>query len=103
MDTLNNQQTSVFDERNKSLMMNNIYGLTSKQWIVLCDLAQGLRVSEIAKRRHRSIKTISSHKCAALKHLRLTNNIELYQWLTYHVGLTVQIGSKDPIFITDKR
>ncbi|PZS89361.1 DNA-binding response regulator [Stenotrophomonas maltophilia] len=41
-------------------------------------LLAGLTVSEIALRRHRSIKTVSTQKVAALRKLRLRNDAEIY-------------------------
>ncbi|MHC1652286.1 LuxR C-terminal-related transcriptional regulator [Stenotrophomonas maltophilia] len=45
---------------------------------VLQLVLQGLTVSEIALRRHRSIKTISTQKVAALRKLGLRNDAEIY-------------------------
>ncbi|HEL2977359.1 TPA: response regulator transcription factor [Stenotrophomonas maltophilia] len=45
---------------------------------VLDLLLAGLTVSEIALRRHRSIKTVSTQKTAALRKLGLRNAVEIY-------------------------
>lgn len=41
-------------------------------------LLTGLTVSEIALRRHRSVKTVSTQKIAALRKLGLRNDAEIY-------------------------
>lgn len=45
---------------------------------VLDLLLSGLTVSEIALRRHRSVKTVSTQKVAALRKLGLRNDVEIY-------------------------
>jgi len=45
---------------------------------VLRLLLAGLTVSEIAQRRHRSVKTVSTQKVAALRKLGLRNDAEIY-------------------------
>ncbi len=45
---------------------------------VLDLLLSGLTVSEIAQRRHRSVKTVSTQKVAALRKLGLRNDAEIY-------------------------
>lgn len=45
---------------------------------VLGLLLQGLTVSEIALRRHRSIKTVSTQKVAVLRKLGLRSDVEIY-------------------------
>lgn len=45
---------------------------------VLDLLLAGLTVSEIALRRHRSVKTVSTQKVAALRKLGLRNDVEIY-------------------------
>ncbi|WP_312573978.1 helix-turn-helix domain-containing protein, partial [Staphylococcus saprophyticus] len=45
---------------------------------VLHLLLAGLTVSEIAQQRHRSIKTVSTQKKAALRKLGLRNDAEIY-------------------------
>ncbi len=45
---------------------------------VLDLLLSGLTVSEIAQRRHRSVKTISTQKVAVLRKLGLRNDAEFY-------------------------
>ena len=58
-----------------------INDLSPKEWAVLQDLAAGLSISEIARQRQRSIKTISGQKRKALKRLGLDNDRAFYQWL----------------------
>ena len=45
---------------------------------LLVVLLSGLTVSEIALRRHRSVKTVSTQKVAALRKLGLRNDVEIY-------------------------
>lgn len=45
---------------------------------VLQLLLEGFTVSEIAQRRHRSVKTVSTQKVAALRKLGLRNDAEIY-------------------------
>jgi DNA-binding NarL/FixJ family response regulator len=54
--------------------------LTRREFEVMTHYATGLGVTEIASLLGRSVKTISAQKCAAMKKLALSNDIELYRF-----------------------
>jgi len=54
--------------------------LTRREFEVMTHYAAGLGVTEIAGLLGRSVKTISAQKCAAMKKLALSNDIELYRF-----------------------
>lgn len=54
--------------------------LTRREYEVISYYATGLGVTEIARLLERSVKTISAQKCAAMKKLALTSDIELYRF-----------------------
>ncbi|WP_201694602.1 response regulator transcription factor [Paraburkholderia hiiakae] len=54
--------------------------LTRREYEVITHYAAGLGVTEIAGLLGRSVKTISAQKCAAMKKLALSNDIELYRF-----------------------
>ncbi|MCP3722184.1 response regulator transcription factor [Paraburkholderia sp. CNPSo 3272] len=54
--------------------------LTRREFEVITHYATGLGVTEIAGLLGRSVKTISAQKCAAMKKLALSNDIELYRF-----------------------
>ena len=54
--------------------------LSRREYEVLSYYATGLGVTEIANLLGRSVKTISAQKCAAMKKLALTSDIELYRF-----------------------
>jgi DNA-binding NarL/FixJ family response regulator len=54
--------------------------LTRREFEVMTHYATGLGVTEIAGLLGRSVKTISAQKCAAMKKLALSNDIELYRF-----------------------
>ncbi|WP_321923280.1 response regulator transcription factor [Paraburkholderia guartelaensis] len=53
--------------------------LTRREFEVITHYSTGLGVTEIAGLLGRSVKTISAQKCAAMKKLALSNDIELYR------------------------
>lgn len=55
--------------------------LTARELQVLSGIAQGLQSVQIAKQLGLHAKTISSHKCAAMRKLGFSRNQELYYWL----------------------
>ncbi|WP_322031993.1 response regulator transcription factor [Paraburkholderia sp. J76] len=55
--------------------------LTRRELEVISHYATGLGVTEIAGLLGRSVKTISAQKCAAMKKLALSNDIELYRFV----------------------
>ena len=61
--------------------------LSPREIEVIRLFASGMTVKEIAGRLHRSIKTVSSHKTAALRKLGLERDSELFQY-AQSVGLT---------------
>ncbi|MCP3709065.1 response regulator transcription factor [Paraburkholderia sp. CNPSo 3274] len=61
--------------------------LTRREFEVIMHYATGLGVTEIAGLLGRSVKTISAQKCAAMKKLALSNDIELYR-LAVECGVT---------------
>lgn len=54
--------------------------LSRREYEVISYYATGLGVTEIANLLGRSVKTISAQKCAAMKKLALTSDIELYRF-----------------------
>jgi DNA-binding NarL/FixJ family response regulator len=61
----------------------NARGLLSKrEREVLTLYASGISITTIAARLGRSIKTISAQKCSAMKKLALSNDAELYRFVT---------------------
>ncbi|CAG9206465.1 DNA-binding response regulator [Paraburkholderia tropica] len=54
--------------------------LSRREFEVLTHYASGLGVTEIAGLLGRSVKTISAQKCAAMKKLALTSDIDLYRF-----------------------
>lgn len=54
--------------------------LSRREYEVLSHYATGVGVTEIARLLGRSVKTISAQKCAAMKKLALTSDIELYRF-----------------------
>lgn len=60
--------------------------LTQAEQQVLKYLLQGLSLSKIASLLHRSIKTISAHKCNGMRKLGARNDSELFRHLHYQVA-----------------
>jgi DNA-binding NarL/FixJ family response regulator len=54
--------------------------LSRREYEVLSHYATGLGVTEVARLLGRSVKTISAQKCAAMKKLALTSDIDLYRF-----------------------
>ncbi|MDR8050302.1 response regulator transcription factor [Burkholderia cenocepacia] len=52
--------------------------LTAREFEVLRLFAEGLSVSEIADKLNKSVKTVSTQKISAMKKLRVSNDIDLY-------------------------
>jgi DNA-binding NarL/FixJ family response regulator len=61
--------------------------LTLREGQVLTAIAQGLQLNRIAKQLGVHIKTVSSHKRAAMRKLGFSRNYELYLWLCNQDGL----------------
>lgn len=57
---------------------SSLYSLTRCENDVLTSLFSGMSLREIAEVQHRSIKTISAHKCSAMRKLQVKNDSELF-------------------------
>jgi two-component system capsular synthesis response regulator RcsB len=54
--------------------------LSNRQAEVVRLYAQGLSVTQIAERLHRSVKTVSQQKNDAMRKLGITSNSQLYEY-----------------------
>lgn len=61
--------------------------LTFREGQILTAIAQGLQPKRIAMQLGVHIKTVSAHKCAAMRKLGLSRSYELYLWLCNQNGL----------------
>ncbi|MGN7975526.1 helix-turn-helix transcriptional regulator [Serratia sp. 22264] len=61
--------------------------LTFREGQILTAIAQGLQPNRIARQLGVHSKTVSSHKCAAMRKLGFSRNHELYLWLCNQNGL----------------
>ncbi len=66
--------------------------LTPRELQVLSAIAQGVQPGRLARQLGLHVKTISSHKCTAMRKLGFSRNHELYHWLSRQGGLV-----KNPI------
>lgn len=57
---------------------SSLHNLTRCENDVLTSLFSGMSLREIAEVQHRSIKTISAHKCSAMRKLQVKNDSELF-------------------------
>lgn len=64
--------------RNDSGDVPGLHNLTRSENNVLTFLFNGMSLQEIAKLQRRSIKTISAHKCNAMRKLQVKNDSELF-------------------------
>ncbi|MFC0226270.1 LuxR C-terminal-related transcriptional regulator [Serratia aquatilis] len=64
--------------RNNSDDVSSLNTLTRCENDVLTFLFNGMSLREIAELQHRSIKTISAHKCSAMRKLRVKSDSELF-------------------------
>ncbi|WP_431225201.1 LuxR C-terminal-related transcriptional regulator [Serratia sp. L9] len=64
--------------RNDSDDVSSMHNLTRCENDVLTFLFNGMSLREIAELQHRSIKTISAHKCNAMRKLQVKNDSELF-------------------------
>lgn len=64
-----------------------LQGLTSRQREVLVMIGEGLSSAEIARRLHRTVKTVESHRLALGKKLGVRNRVEL-ALIAHRAGLT---------------
>lgn len=60
---------------------DNLAVLTQAEHKVLEHLQQGMSVSDVADLLHRSVKTISAHKCNSMRKLGVRNDAELFHHL----------------------
>ncbi|WP_415837922.1 helix-turn-helix domain-containing protein, partial [Serratia silvae] len=58
--------------------VSSLHHLTRCENDVLTSLFNGMSLREIAELQHRSIKTISAHKCNAMRKLQVKNDSELF-------------------------
>lgn len=65
--------------------------LTRCETDVLAFLFNGMSLRQIAELQRRSIKTISAHKCSAMRKLQVKNDSELF---SLHGNITRQFGGK---------
>lgn len=56
----------------------SLHKLTRSEYDVIAFLFNGKSLQEIANIKHRSIKTISTHKCSAMRKLQVRNDSELF-------------------------
>ena len=56
--------------------------LSNREYQVMCLIASGKSVSEIAQELSLSVKTVSTYRARILKKLRMTNNAELIRYAT---------------------
>lgn len=64
--------------RNDPDDVSSLQNLTRCENDVLTSLFSGMSLREIAEVQHRSIKTISAHKCSAMRKLQVKNDSELF-------------------------
>lgn len=67
--------------------------LTRCESDVLVSLFNGMSLRQIAELQRRSIKTISAHKCSAMRKLQVTNDSELF---SLHGNITRQFAGERP-------
>ncbi|WP_162866498.1 helix-turn-helix domain-containing protein, partial [Escherichia coli] len=65
--------------------------LTRCESDVLAFLFNGMSLRQIAELQRRSIKTISAHKCSAMRKLQVKNDSELF---SLHANIARQLGGK---------
>ncbi|WP_017891041.1 helix-turn-helix transcriptional regulator [Serratia sp. S4] len=70
--------------------------LTARENEILSAIAHGLTSNQIARRYGLNIKTVSSHKCAAMRKLGLSRIHDLYHWLRCNPILeqTFEVGGR---------
>lgn len=74
--------------------------LTQAEHKVLEHLQQGMSVSDVADLLHRSVKTISAHKCNSMRKLGVRNDAELFQHLRSLVSDTPRSMQHYPLQAT---
>lgn len=67
--------------------------LSDREYQVLVMMAEGLTVTEIARRLHRSVKTISTHKTNIMQKMNFSNMAELFRYAIEHNLLNVPAGA----------
>ncbi|AKG69586.1 TPA: helix-turn-helix transcriptional regulator [Serratia fonticola] len=81
---------STFKKHNDSTTDDALYrspSLTFREGQILTAIAQGLQPKMIARQLGMHPKTVSTHKCAAMRKLGFSRNHELYLWLCNQNGL----------------
>ncbi|CAI2021181.1 two component system sensor kinase SsrB [Serratia proteamaculans] len=74
-------------------ILNKPLTLTSREYQILSLISQGLSQSLIAWQLKLQSKTVSSHKCSAMRKLGFSHNHDLYHWLRYG-GLAKSLASE---------
>lgn len=74
--------------------------LTQAEHKVLEHLQRGMSVSDVADLLHRSVKTISAHKCNSMRKLGVRNDAELFQHLRSQVTDTPYNTPNSPWYVT---
>lgn len=92
-DSINTVQRLIetaFEKHNDSANDDALYRsppLTFREGQILTAIAQGLQLNRIARQLGVHSKTVSAHKCAAMRKLGFSRNHELYLWLCNQNGL----------------
>lgn len=76
--TASNRPAQIVSEENKD---DPLLTLTPRQWEVIGYISLGISVYDISKRLCIGRKTVSSHKRAAMRNLRLNKITDLHNWL----------------------
>jgi DNA-binding CsgD family transcriptional regulator len=78
MHTALNRPAEIMREENKE---PTFLALTPRQWEVIGYISSGMSLYEISKRLRIGRKTVSAHKRAAMRNLRLNKITDLHNWL----------------------
>jgi two-component system capsular synthesis response regulator RcsB len=74
-------------ERTNLQEQSGVKALTNTERKVMSHLFAGLSMADIAALYHRSIKTISAHKCNSMRKLEVDNDADLFQRLRRDIAL----------------
>ncbi|MOA38536.1 putative transcription factor YjjQ [compost metagenome] len=80
-------------------VQDSLVVLTQAEHKVLEYLQQGMSVSDVADLLHRSVKTISAHKCNSMRKLGVRNDAELFQHLRSQVTDTPYNTPNSPWYV----
>jgi two-component system capsular synthesis response regulator RcsB len=67
-------------ERARAQINSGLQVLTRTERRILQNLLAGLSLTEIASLSHRSVKTVSAHKCNSMRKLGVCNDLELFRF-----------------------